>query len=373
MHKTVAIGKLKPNPWRKIKSYPIDREKVGALKNSIHRTGWWENVLGREVNGNIEIAYGHHRLVALRELFGPEKKVTLPIHKLDNATMIQIMAHENMEEWGHSATIGQETIRTVVEAYAAGEIKLKSPGGSKNQWRYAPSFIKGETVSGERPAIYSAISIKDFLGWEESKIQNILAQLELLERGGLSPRHFVGKGSRQAAELGTAVGKVINEGDSLLAKKQRVIETAEKRGRKGDAAKAREEKAFLEKQIKKEARETAAHLSGRIGTIKEGGGLATDDVQAEANKRRRKLHPEKRIRNIDDFCDRLAAKLGKILTPEGDKTNAENLQALIAEREFIKKGVRKNLIRVLRNLATRATKMADVVESQAKSRKLERI
>jgi hypothetical protein len=38
--------------------------------------------------------------------------------------MLQIMGRENMEEWGTSAWVEQETIRAVVLAYAEGKINL---------------------------------------------------------------------------------------------------------------------------------------------------------------------------------------------------------------------------------------------------------
>ncbi|HWE72327.1 MAG TPA: hypothetical protein VG328_04150 [Stellaceae bacterium] len=60
------------------------------------------------------------------------------------------MAHENMEEWAHDASIEQETIRAVVEGFADGRIEL--PPVKKNivrgQVRLAPSFkVEGDSAS----------------------------------------------------------------------------------------------------------------------------------------------------------------------------------------------------------------------------------
>ncbi len=54
------------NPFRRTEKYPISPEKVAALIESIESTGFWENIVGREVDGKLQIAYGHHRLAALR-------------------------------------------------------------------------------------------------------------------------------------------------------------------------------------------------------------------------------------------------------------------------------------------------------------------
>ena len=37
-----------------------------ALTSSIEKTGFWDNLVGRKMNGEIQIAYGHHRIEALR-------------------------------------------------------------------------------------------------------------------------------------------------------------------------------------------------------------------------------------------------------------------------------------------------------------------
>jgi len=107
----VQIKDLKPNPFRDIKNYPINEEKVQSLTNSINQTGFWDNILARKNNGNIEIAYGHHRLVVLRKLFKPDDYVDIPVKELDDSTMIRIMANENISEWDTSVQIINETIK----------------------------------------------------------------------------------------------------------------------------------------------------------------------------------------------------------------------------------------------------------------------
>jgi ParB-like chromosome segregation protein Spo0J len=68
MRKKVRLVDLKPNPYRDIGVYPFKREKIDVLKLSIDDTGFWDNILARDHNGQIQIAYGHHRLKALQEL-----------------------------------------------------------------------------------------------------------------------------------------------------------------------------------------------------------------------------------------------------------------------------------------------------------------
>jgi hypothetical protein len=117
---TVRIKNLKPNPFRRMDRYPIDRSKVEALKASIKDTSFWDNILARpapDADG-YQIAYGHHRLVALKELLkdgliGDE--VDIPVRNLDDATMIKVMGNENLEHWENSTKIRNETVLSVKE------------------------------------------------------------------------------------------------------------------------------------------------------------------------------------------------------------------------------------------------------------------
>ena len=121
----IAVRDLLPNPFRHLERYPIDEAKVAALVYSIKDTTFWDNLLARKAPDNAgkkEIAYGHHRLMALKKAGVIE--IDIPVRDLDDTTMAKIMAHENMEEWAHSAIIEQETVRAIVEAYGAGRIQL---------------------------------------------------------------------------------------------------------------------------------------------------------------------------------------------------------------------------------------------------------
>lgn len=124
MLKTVTVGSLVSNPFRRIDEYPIQREKVDALKESIAATGFWGTIVARESGKNHEIAFGHHRMVALQEKYKPSDKIDIIIRDLTNEQMLMMMARENLSEWGSSAWVEMETVKAVVEAYAAGDIKL---------------------------------------------------------------------------------------------------------------------------------------------------------------------------------------------------------------------------------------------------------
>jgi hypothetical protein len=118
-------------------------------------------------------------------------EIDVPVRDLDDDTMLRMMAHENRQEWGASAAVEQETIRAVVEAYAAGAIALPKPArfGNTKHLRYAPSFVVGGG-SGDSPELpYNAETIQQFLGFKNEnglvRIKDTLNALGLIEQGVL--------------------------------------------------------------------------------------------------------------------------------------------------------------------------------------------
>ena len=116
----IQIESLKPNPFRDLDKYKIDPYKVDALTTSIKETSFWDNILARPTNnGNYQIAYGHHRLLAIQKAGLSE--VDIPIRELDDATMIKIMANENMEQWGSNNAVIKESVRVAKEFLISAE------------------------------------------------------------------------------------------------------------------------------------------------------------------------------------------------------------------------------------------------------------
>lgn len=109
----IKVKNLLPNPFRNIDAYPIDREKIRQLRNSIRETSFWDNILARPApkNGKFEIAYGHHRLVAIEEELGDDIVIDIPVRDLSDEDMLRIMANENMQEWATDWRIIVETVK----------------------------------------------------------------------------------------------------------------------------------------------------------------------------------------------------------------------------------------------------------------------
>jgi hypothetical protein len=113
MSTTIKVSTIENNPHRDMARLPLDNDKVERLMISIKDTEFWDNVVVRphpNGNGNYQLAYGHHRLEALRRL--KVHSVNIPVKDLDDDTMLRMMARENYE-WGQSPNLVLETVRQV--------------------------------------------------------------------------------------------------------------------------------------------------------------------------------------------------------------------------------------------------------------------
>lgn len=185
---------IKPNPYRDLLRFPVQTVKVATLVRSIKATGFWPTLVARIRDNKPQIAFGHNRLAALKEVYGKNHEIPLTIEDRSDADFLKMMELENSEEYGNDVSSTIQSVRSVVKAFADGEVQLPPIIGkvNKDHIRYAPSFVKG-VCSGNLPEhAYTAITLAVFFECEISntankelsaphKIQASLAALELEE------------------------------------------------------------------------------------------------------------------------------------------------------------------------------------------------
>ncbi len=83
------------------------------------------------------------------------------------------------------------------------QIELRPISPKASRTRIAPSFeTDGRRHADEQDVrLYSATTISEFLGWDETKVKNCLSALALIEQGIATDKQFDGLSSRQAAKL----------------------------------------------------------------------------------------------------------------------------------------------------------------------------
>lgn len=185
----VGIDEIGDNPFRNSESYVYDAEKIKALMESIHDTSFWENLLARKTKeGNIQLAYGHHRLQALKKLVAEgnadylEIKLNIrPDTQLTNERMLKIFAQENKDDWGENP---QNLCMTVLQLQAHIE-GLVSASKDKDQFMKKigdAGALRVDDRSFTRMKNHGvgASIIAQFLGetWSRQTIQDALQVIE---------------------------------------------------------------------------------------------------------------------------------------------------------------------------------------------------
>lgn len=342
MHKLIPLEKIVANPFRRMEKYPVREEKIAALMGSMERTGFWENVVGREQNGHVQLAYGHHRWVAFKKKYGKNASMNLIIRKISDEDMLRVMADENAEEFKFDAAVEMETIRAVVEAWAKGEIQLPKvkPRTPPEKIRYAPSFVRGLTSVTNTEVGYTADSIAEFLGWKQPngepsrRILNALDALEAAEKDLVSESELAGLGSDQA--------QVVAAGAAAI---ERSYEQA------GNASGDSEHK----ERMKTKGREVAKSAAKRAIEVlkKKKGGIR--DVRETMSLARAPKHPEKKVPDIEKFVSTLTKDLDSVLGPKDVRRS--KIKEVVKFKDDIESRIKKNLVVALRELSERCEQL----------------
>jgi hypothetical protein len=196
MAKMVPLKLIKDNPWRDKVRNPINTDTVEILAESMDTTQeFWEGVYGREVDGFIQLAFGHHRLDAARAQ--GMKEIPITIRKFTDGEMLVWMVRENTK--GEFFVV-LEAVEAAVRALGVGAIEVEEVASRTNTsvLRWAPSFVEGKQVSGTPgvPHPYTADTLARFLGRQyfrptSGKASNsVRAALGILECEELKVKNF---------------------------------------------------------------------------------------------------------------------------------------------------------------------------------------
>jgi hypothetical protein len=94
---TIPIDSIDANPFRDTAKYPYVQRKLDALKRSINDVGLWVGINARKKGNRFELAFGHHRYEAARQL--GLTTIDVVVADLSDEQMLGYMGRENMEDY----------------------------------------------------------------------------------------------------------------------------------------------------------------------------------------------------------------------------------------------------------------------------------
>jgi ParB-like chromosome segregation protein Spo0J len=161
MKDSIKIELIDSNPHRDLERNPLSPDQVSDVAESIKRTGFWDNLVVRPVGDRYQLAYGHNRLAALKQL-GIEE-AGFSIRELSDFDMLNCMIDENETQRQISPTIIFENLTaavrlgermlnesSTVEEFNARMESVCSPGNKRNGWAQEEfTRAKSQIASGE--------------------------------------------------------------------------------------------------------------------------------------------------------------------------------------------------------------------------------
>jgi len=311
----IEVSKLRANPFRNLTRLPLDQDKVDALVHSIKDTSFWDNLIGRETGGGIEIAYGHHRVAALKKC--GIKTIDINVRPLTDTEMVKIMSHENMGEWSHDAEFETETVRATLEAAAAGKIELPKCGAQKSR----------KLISARAEISYTADSLAKFLGWKLHNVETALGIIEATADGIVEEADLRGLRTRQAQVVVQQAKRIAKETNSK-EKGKAVAKTLSGGMKKGGGRGGK----------KSDRADVTIHTAKRIADETVG-----------------KLKP--RTESVPDINKFAFEMSGVVYDMLGGKVGSK-LASIIQHKQHLEPERRRELKKALESLAKSATKLA---------------
>lgn len=182
----VKLKDIKSNPWRYINDgYPIDSVKVERLRDSIKRTGFWDNLVARKTKeGEIQIAYGHHRIDALRKDNPGTHEIDVILKDLTDEDMLKIMASENDTMDNMPPGIINETVKAALSFIKLHPVKLD---------REELKQMEKERASDD------GAQVSKFLNWNLRRVTEAIRALKSFEDGKISRKEYESMPTQRAA------------------------------------------------------------------------------------------------------------------------------------------------------------------------------
>ena len=178
----LKLKDLQPNPFRDYDNYPLVEAKVTALEDTIKETGFWNNIPVRKNGTGYQIHFGHHRIQALKNVYGEEKMFNFPVDDVDDETMHKRMVAENAEEWGATTRQIDENVRTT-KNFLTNNLEIAAKYTNRPEL-LDPSQNGTGTSIGKKTIHNYLESINS--SWSMKKVSLSLARLKMIDVDGLN-------------------------------------------------------------------------------------------------------------------------------------------------------------------------------------------
>lgn len=306
----IRVKDIEANPFRDLERNPVRQDKVDALKSSITDTGFWDNVVVRPKPGQpgkYQVAYGHHRLFAVRDLGIAE--IDCPVKEVSDGIMLKMMTNENRSEWSSTPATVNESVWAVknyfderIEQFENFE-ELEKDAQVPLDIRGALAFLFEAKTTAAKEGGYARIrvegvgiaTIQSFLGdaWGQSAVEKAMSSMAedfaRIQSKRLKSREARAKAKEEAARLESErLAKEEEDRKVAEAEAKRLAEEAAQRDRLAKEAEEKRKAEEAAEQAKMQA------IKDAEAAEKAAAKSAKDEADKLAAQERQKVLAEER-------------------------------------------------------------------------------
>lgn len=186
----IKLKNLQPNPFRDAENYPLIESKIKGLEETIQEVGFWGGIPVRKNGTGYQIHFGHHRVQALKNLFGLEKAFDFVVENVDDETMHKRMVAENDEEWGATTKQIDENVRST-KIFLTEHLEIAAKYTENPEHWLNTTLVRCRQNGSIEKEIgtriltrYLQSAVKN--SWSEKKVRQSLARLKMINEDGLN-------------------------------------------------------------------------------------------------------------------------------------------------------------------------------------------
>jgi len=330
--KKIKTEDILPNPHRNFEIDPIDPEHVNELANSYDELKDFSTLTARPFGNKYQLACGHHRLEAMKQL--GYKEVDVKIMDLDELNMTRVMARENMTQRGTRPSAIQDAVAASTE-YIAEELLRYNDYARFAELSDVGTFVQGlkawQTTRGmiNKGEGLGLDLIHNFTGEIVGKraIKEAIGSLKANGEVLTIINRVVDKLDREAEEQEARLQQEAEEAEALrIVEEEEAIRIAEEEEAEAQrVAKEEEEqalKAAKDEEARKKARKTKKKADAKAKKKAEAKRKAAEaakekaKIEAEAKAKKQKAINKKAAEDRKKAQQAAKEKLAKKIEPD---------------------------------------------------------
>jgi len=371
----IALDRVSPNPNRDLRLNPLDDEGIQKLKESIVRNGWWDNVVVRHhpnKPGYYQLAYGHHRLAALKALAKIDQNTYgvaefIVRDDLSDWQMYCFMVDENESQTRITPAGLEENVRSGVSMLE--QILIDCPTLEDFRARIPENRIAPRGAMRDDPTVQSY-----------GKVRNAV-----LDGGRIGVnflmRELPGSASKRKAALQVALDSYYGDREKKAAEqaaeaKRKSAELAKARAeemRQAEKAKQAEEEAEQRRlEAEQKLREEEQKEAERVSREKEASERRKKAAEERARKAKEEAEEAKREaetrRKHAEMRRKLAEEAAAKAQAEADRLAEEHRQLEDHAKEIAKDGISQKVLRSFPSIKAMTTFAESVKKNKIPSK-----